>query len=89
MNDYAARWPLWTIPATRRSDWNLGDELASRLEAWAAVFNANYDPSNGWPDARMRDMQQAEGVELARLLQAELAGEWLVRLQFWETLSAA
>ncbi|MFE7504385.1 hypothetical protein [Promicromonospora sp. NPDC057488] len=89
MNDYAAKWPLWTIPFSQRSDWSLSDELTSRLEAWAAVFNAHYDFMTGWPTAEMREAQRAEGVELAALLQAELGDEWRVDLHFWEDESAA
>ena len=88
MNDYTAKWPLWTIPMSQRSDWQLSDELATRLEAWAAVFNAHYDFMTGWPDVKMRDAQRAEGVKLAALLQAELGDEWTVQLQFWEEASA-
>lgn len=89
MNDYAAKWPLWTIPMTRRSDWNLSDGLTSRLEAWAATFNAQYHFMTGWPTTEMREAQRAEGVELAALLQTELGDERLVQLQFWEEQSAA
>lgn len=88
-NDYAARWPLWTtFGGTRRSDWVVSDDLAARIEAWAAVFDVGYDPLDGWPDARQRDAQRAEGAELAGLLQTELGDGWWVRFEYWETAVA-
>lgn len=88
MNEYAVKWPLWTGRNTQKSEWKVSDELATRIEAWAANFNANYDVLKGWPDPQSRDAHQVEGAALANLLQAELGDEWLVKFKFWEQRSA-
>lgn len=88
MNEYAVKWPLWAGRNTRRAEWSISDEVATRIEAWAFDFNAHYDVLKGWPDPQSRDAHQVEGAELASLLQAELGDEWLVKFEFWEQRSA-
>ncbi|GAA4524683.1 hypothetical protein ACT3SQ_18745 [Brachybacterium sp. AOP42-C2-15] len=80
MNDYTAEWPLWTDGLTDESDWELSQPLKRRLTAWAAFFNAHYDWERGWDSSAAGAEHRAEGIELHRLLVAELGPAYDVEL---------
>jgi hypothetical protein len=84
MNDYTADWPLWTDSLTRESDWDLSPPLRRRLRAWSAFFEEHFHWEHGWDDpARCREYR-AEGLELYRLLTAELGPGYAVELRLPE-----
>lgn len=72
MNDYTVGWPLWTDTLTRESEWDLSPELIRRLKAWAATYNEHFHYERGWDDSGRCEEYLAEGLELHRLLAAEL-----------------
>lgn len=58
--------------------------LDSRLRAWAARFNDDYDYESGWPSLVECREAYMEGLELCDLVKEELSGT-TVSYEFWET----
>lgn len=90
MNDYGARWPLWPrVPDVGSQVRDLLDEaLVARLRAWAATFDAHYDPFTGWDDPRVARDHRAEADRLLLALRDALPEPWTVTLDYWETSGA-
>lgn len=80
MNDYSAEWPLWIDGETDESDWDLSQPLKRRLTAWAAFFDAHFHWERGWDSPAARTQHRTEGIELHRLLVAELGPAYDVEL---------
>ncbi|HEX7352909.1 hypothetical protein [Brachybacterium sp.] len=82
MNDYSAWWPLWTYEdgGTDENDWELSPPLKGRLKAWAAYFDAHFHWEHGWDSPAARAEHRTEGIELHRLLAAELGPTYDVKL---------
>ncbi len=58
--------------------------LDSRLRAWAARFNDDYDYEAGWPTLVECREEYTGGLELCDSVKEELSGT-TVSFEFWET----
>jgi hypothetical protein len=89
MSDYGAGWPLWGDRGQLApSDYEISDELATRLYAWQDHFEQHFDHEQGWRSADDAAAYAAEGTTLQRLLTAEI-GRWAdVELSLWPVPAA-
>ncbi|WP_062202697.1 hypothetical protein [Demequina salsinemoris] len=88
MNEYAVDWPLWDDddvgPALDGNPAGLPDELTQRILAWAASFNAHFEPEHGWPSRIAANQHAAEATSLLRGLR-RARPDIEFTLELWET----
>lgn len=86
MNDYTVDWPLWPVSngAAEEMKTLLDEGLSTRLRQWAQVFNAHYDPFDGWDDPVLAAEHRAEAGRLLAALRAALPSPWTITLDYWE-----
>ncbi|MGG7465195.1 hypothetical protein [Plantibacter sp. YIM 135347] len=88
MNEFNLAWPVWGgahgCERSEPDDWELPDDLTTRILAWAAVFNEHYSWKHGWDDCSRERDHRVEGQHLRRLLQQELGPDHDVELRLWE-----
>lgn len=79
--DYGRDWPLWenATPTwdagytTTPDAYGLSDGLARDLADWNALWEANFDPIEGWTDDTARSKWREDGLAIAARLQTEVA----------------
>lgn len=86
MNDYTVVWPLWWIDGgqVQPGDLDLSEATRERLRAWAAHFNAHFDPFQGWDTPAAARGHAAAADQLVVDLRRELGPDVPVRPDLWE-----
>lgn len=84
MSDYSASWPLWGREGQLSpDDFNLPEDLVTRLEGWQELFEERFHYDRGWRSPEDATAYAAEGRQLQHLLTREI-GEWAhVELDLW------
>ncbi|UOQ88583.1 hypothetical protein MUN74_15105 [Agromyces endophyticus] len=93
--EYGRDWPLWenSTPTwdvgytTTPEMYGLSDDLTRHIAEWNALWNANFDPFDGWKDDAARERWREEGVAIAGRLAAEVADFADVSYEPWPLLS--
>ncbi|WP_141377389.1 hypothetical protein [Microbacterium testaceum] len=89
--DYSRDWPLWedSTPTwdagytTTPAMYGLSTALTDALGEWNTLWEAQYDPVDGWKSESARDAWREGGVEIARRLRAEVAEFADVQYEPW------
>ncbi|MEV7692722.1 hypothetical protein AB0N73_05270 [Microbacterium sp. NPDC089189] len=79
--DYSRDWPLWenSTPTwdvgytTTPEMYGLSAELTRDMAAWNALWEAHFDPIEGWDNADNADRWRDEGAGIAARLRREVA----------------
>lgn len=89
--DYGRAWPLWenSTPTwdvgytTGPETYGLSRELTRDMAEWNALWNANFDPFDGWASEESREQWRTGGVDIARRLRAEVSVFADVKYEPW------
>lgn len=79
--DYGRDWPLWedSTPTwdvgytTTPDDYGLSDALRRDIAAWNALWEAHFDPFDGWKDVASCEAWRAAGEGIAARLADEVS----------------
>ncbi|WP_242090124.1 hypothetical protein [Microbacterium lacticum] len=89
--EYGRNWPLWenSTPAwdvgytTTPEMYGLSEDLTRDMADWNALWEANFDPFDGWKSDAARERWREEGVRVATRLRAEVADFADVKYEPW------
>lgn len=89
--EYGVVWPLWedSTPTwdvgytTTPEMYGLSAVLTRDLATWNSLWEANYDPVDGWTCDVAREQWRSDGVDIAARLRAEVAGFADVTYEPW------
>ncbi len=90
MNEYSVDFPIWDEDGlVDAAGFPVGPQLGAELREWAAIFDAHFDPFEGWDDPAVASLHHARGPALRDRLQTELGPGCHVVLDQWEHRAAA
>jgi len=89
--DYGRDWPLWE---NSTPTWNVGytttpemyglsEELTRDLAEWNALWDADFDPFDGWKSDVSRERWRRDGIDIVARLRAEVAEVADVKYEPW------
>lgn len=89
--EYGRDWPLWenSTPTwdvgytTTPEMYGLSEELTRDLAEWNALWDANFDPFDGWKSGAAREQWREDGVAIVARLRAEVVDFADVQYEPW------
>lgn len=89
--DYGRDWPLWenSTPTwdvgytTTPDTYGLSGALTRDMAEWNSLWDANFDPSEGWKSDTARDKWRKDGLDIVSRLRAEVADFADVKYEPW------
>lgn len=89
--DYGRDWPLWenSTPTwdvgytTAPEMYGLSHELTRDIAEWNALWDANFDPFDGWKTDAAREQWGRDGEDIATRLATEVAEFADVKYEPW------
>ncbi len=93
--DYGRDWPLWenSTPTwdvgytTTPDTYGLSAELTRDIAEWNALWDANFDPFDGWKNDAAREQWRNDGAEISKRLSVEVAEFADVKYEPWPLAS--
>ncbi|MBB2974825.1 hypothetical protein FHX49_000366 [Microbacterium endophyticum] len=89
--EYSRDWPLWenSTPTwdvgytTTPKMYGLSEALTRDMAKWNALWEANFDPFEGWKSDEAREQWREEGLSIVTRLRAEVADFADVKYEPW------